>query len=175
MENELKVQKIKYCKTALIVNSEDNFKALQPLSKEITKLASDDKKNEKIGIIFRVARKDGDKVVIEDISNKCEKVTVPEKVDGKYKFVDTLLDGRTMLKLANEYTAYVKSQKFYKPDMNIEMIYYYYPLDASKPQNEISEKDKIVERIPAPRIDIKNRLEILRASEGSKSTNQNKI
>lgn len=119
----------KACKKAIWLNPNDNFYLLHSLAKEMTRLARDSTKNEKIAFALRSVQDVGGQHVICDISVHFA------KVDGE------LVTGKQMLEFAKQYYKYVQGLDV---PVEPELVYCYYPYNPYDTNQEVSAEDKLV-------------------------------
>jgi hypothetical protein len=126
---ECKYYMTKCCKQALWLNPNDNFYLLQSLAKEITELAMDKSKNEKIAFAFRAIQDLGGEDIIYDTSVHFA------TIDGQ------LVTGQHLLKFAKEYYNYAQELGSF---IEAEVVYCYYPYNPYNTIPEISVEGKLV-------------------------------
>lgn len=133
--------KIKHEKTAR------SFNNLESIGEEMDKLAKDDTKNEKMGVIFRTISDN----IIMDYS-----VTLRTKPDN------TLLNSETLKDYVKQYLEYVKTIEELKGKKYFsDILVHYYPLDLNNKVENISNEDKIIETLYKASSNLDKKYEII--------------
>ncbi len=123
--------KLKWALEAVSIN---NKLGMEQLLKEVDTINSDPTKNEKVCVIFRA---------FDEIDGIQTLIDKGQKID--YNSLPPPISAPNLLKKIQEYAQYIKLN--FSTTAKPEIVYGYYPLDTSIESEEISEEDKMVERV----------------------------